>query len=303
MTSEEKLTKTVTPAVIEELYNQKIAPYLNGEAHADYFRMKDITDEYYNGNLKAEIAAGNFLNVHPGDYIIGKTTGTKYWVAECDHWFNKGDTAMTTHHLTIIPYQLMGVSTLLWAGRTQNGGTTSNTTQGMCPWSVASGQNPQSTTAQGQNVTMAYVNSWIKTTALARYYNEWLKADFDTADVLSFRNLLGNNYDANCLSAGHPAWKGATTGWAWADSYCDLMSEVEIYGSTVWGSSGFDVGCQRDQLAMFKLAGYENFFPRMTIWLKAVVSSSVAASCGSDGLASSGAASRVFWLCPLANIK
>ena len=42
MTSEEKLTKAVTPAVIEELYNQKIAPFLNGSGATHYSTEEQV---------------------------------------------------------------------------------------------------------------------------------------------------------------------------------------------------------------------------------------------------------------------
>ena len=36
MTSEEKLTKAITPKVLEDFYNQKVAPFLNGAAHTGF---------------------------------------------------------------------------------------------------------------------------------------------------------------------------------------------------------------------------------------------------------------------------
>ena len=196
---------------------------------------KDITDEWYNGNLRNEIRAHNFENVHPGAYIIGKTTGTKYYVLECDPWLYKGDTSLTTGHIGVVPRILTGVSTKLWAGKTYAGSSANQTTQGYAPWAADwDTSNPAatytSTTVSGKNNTSgSYYNSFIKQVVLNRVYNEWLKADFGTDAVLKFRNLLANATNTSVVSPGYTAWSGVSSSWSWYDSYCDLMSEANVY--------------------------------------------------------------------------
>lgn len=49
------------------------------------FRGKDITDLFYDGTLSKQIANGTFDDIFIGDYIIGKTSGNKYLVADLDY--------------------------------------------------------------------------------------------------------------------------------------------------------------------------------------------------------------------------
>ena len=62
-----------------------------------------------------------------------------------------------------------------------------------------------------------------------------------------------------------------------------------IYGGTVWGSSGYDVGNKERQLAIFKFKKY--CADRKWFWLQAVVSSSNFAFAGDYGNASYATAS------------
>ena len=80
---------------------------------------------------------------------------------------------------------------------------------------------------------------------------------------------------------------GTPSGWAWFDKQAVLMSEEEVYGSKVWGNSGYNVGIAWQQLALFQL------YPRMVnnrsswYWLKNITSASGFARVGSSGDASS----------------
>ena len=134
----------------------------------DYYDDSDITSLIYAGNgagtLRAQIAQGDFRNVHPGDYIIGKSTGTKWIVAHNDYWFNRGDSPLTRHHLCLIPEILAGNSgNLLWSGRTYAGSDVNNTFQGYAPWA-------SDNWSEGKNNTSgAYYNSFIKQSILPKY--------------------------------------------------------------------------------------------------------------------------------------
>lgn len=41
-------------------------------------------------------------------------------------------------------------------------------------------------------------------------------------------------------------------GWAWQSRQIDIMSEAMIYGQAAWRKNGYDVGCQKSQLSLFK---------------------------------------------------
>ncbi len=82
---------------------------------------------------------------------------------------------------------------------------------------------------------------------------------------------------------------GASSGWSWEERYLDLMSEVNVYGSTVWSSSGYDIGIDNRQYAIFMLKPeFINNYgsQRFKYWLKAIISSTKFAGVDSLGYAS-----------------
>lgn len=67
------------------------------------------------------------------------------------------------------------------------------------------------------------------------------KNAFGENHVLTYRNMLTTAVD-----------KGVPTNWAWQSRQIDIMSEAMIYGQTAWRKNGYDVGCQKSQLSLFK---------------------------------------------------
>ena len=265
----------------------------------DYFNPRDITNLIYAGNgagtLRAQIAQGDFRNVHPGDYIIGKSTGTKWIVAHNDYWFNRGDSPLTTHHICLIPEILAGNSgNLLWTGKTYAGSSSYNSSQGYAPWA-------SDNWSEGKNNTSgAYYNSFMKQSILPKVYTYWLKKDFEDQGIslLTFRNLLSNATNTNAPVKGYSAWTGASSSWAWYDSKCDLLSEANVYGNNHWQSSGFDCGAQKEQLALFKFRHTLEVWGRRDVWFQDVASSSYACCCDSDGVADYDNTSGAFMVAP-----
>jgi len=292
------------------------------DANAAPCLKRDITNAFYNGTLRSEIAAGNFKNVRPGDYIIGSSTGTTYYVACCDWMFNKGDQtsaayqsqAYGTHHLGLMIYKAQP-TTRMWAGygNADQSWTVSANDKGRCPWNAATSADPTSATAKGENNTnitrsynganvSGYMGSFIRERIDSILLPQCFQADFGSANVLKFRNINGNAVVTDKPSGGQGNWNGCTSGWGWYDRYCDLPSEVEVYGSRVFGSA-MDIGVQCEQLPLFKNANINEFFPRFDFWTKAVAASSYAAYRTSRGHATSDFASCAYWACPLACIK
>ncbi len=69
---------------------------------------------------------------------------------------------------------------------------------------------------------------------------------------------------------------GKASGWAWIDSEVDLMSEIMVYGSVVWGKStiggsGYNIGVGKSQLPLFRL-NPRMINTRQSYWLRDVVS-------------------------------
>ena len=283
---------------------------------------RDITSAFYGSTLRSEIAEGNFKNVRAGDYIIGQSTGSTYYVACIDWMFNKGDQTNATyqaqaygqHHLGLMLFKPVG-TTSLWLGKGDAGGSwqVSANDKGRCPWNAAADVDPTSTSAVGSNNTnitrtyggasvSGYMGSFIRERMDAILLPQCFQADFGSSNVLKFRNLNGNAVTTDKPSGGQGNWNGCTTGWAWYDRYLDLPSEVEVYGSRVFGSA-YDIGVQCERLPMFKNADINAFYPRLDFWTKAVASSSLAALRDGYGRASNYVASVATWACPLACVR
>ena len=86
--------------------------------------------------------------------------------------------------------------------------------------------------------------------------------------------LFGNHlYSVRRLFTNSVNTVGQATGWAWATSSVDLMSETMVYGHPVWTTSGFEVGVDRTILPLFALNSasasiYSNW------WLRSVATPS-----------------------------
>ena len=281
------------PYIATQLLRDKTKNYGN-----DYYDDSDITSLIYAGNgsgtVRAELAAGNFERLHPGQYIKGRVTGTTYVVVGCNVYLNRGDTLLTRNHLGLIPIQLVGNSgSLLWSGQRWTGDTTKNTVQGYAPWN-ADNENV------GKNVTCAYKDSYMAKTVIPKVINNWLKKDFEDQgiSILTFRNLFSTGFDANLPCMSYPSWKGACIYDEWADCKAVLMSEPEVYGGYRWASSPYDSHMQHLQLPIFRHRSLHEIAVA-DIWLKDVASVSSACNVNWAGYASNYSASYALRVCPL----
>ena len=104
--TKEDLSSQITTSVRSNWYSN----FPDGaEAHNAMWGGRDITASFNNGTVSANIANGTFRDIFPGDYITkqvtisGKTYTVNWVIADCDYWINKGDTAVTVHHVAIVP--------------------------------------------------------------------------------------------------------------------------------------------------------------------------------------------------------
>ena len=88
------------------------------------------------------------------------------------------------------------------------------------------------------------------------------------------------------------AEKGASSSWAWNNVQACLMTEVEVYGSVVWSSSGYDTGTGKTRLPLFAFSTMAINNRKSYYWLRDVASSSSFAVVRSDGGAYCGLASN-----------
>ncbi len=232
------------------------------QAHNGFCRGKDLTAYFNNGGFTKAVAAGTFDDIFPGDYITKQVTvdGTsigaeKFLIADLDYELYTGDSALTTHHVDVVPQDVLNVNTRMCA--------TNDTTGGY-----------------------AASEMWAKT--IPKYVGAIQNA-FGSGHVLKHRELLTDEVSASAPAGGGAGWVGSSSGWAWYDVYVNLMNENMVYGGRVWGS-GYDIGERTSQLALFhlnpsaRIAGYRgNRTDRKWYWLTAVASASRFADCSDSG--------------------
>lgn len=63
---------------------------------------------------------------------------------------------------------------------------------------------------------------------------------------------------------------GCSNNFSWKDYQCVLMSEMEVYGSIVWSSSGYDTGSANRQLPLFAFSKIAQNNGTAYYWLKDV---------------------------------
>jgi len=177
------------------------------------------------------VSSGAFTDLYLGDYFTASYNGTNktFRIAGFDTHMQQGDSSpITRHHIEVIPDQ-----TLLSAAM-----NSTNTT--------GVSQNPANTSGLG-----GYAGSDMNQLVIPEV-NTNLEAIFG-AHLFSYRELLSNTVDANAASGSYPTWKGAASNWAWYDVKAVLPSEIEVYGSTVWSSSGYDTGSGIHQIPLFSI--------------------------------------------------
>ena len=138
-----------------------------GASRANSFIYEHSLGTGFTTEQSADIRAGKFELVRTGGYWT--INGRKYWAAHADYRLNCGDTALTTHHMLVIPYKSF-----------YNG------------------------VMNDTNVTTgAYYGSKMKTSGLADALAT-IKADFGADHILTYRTILPNAV-SNGASSGW-AW-------------------------------------------------------------------------------------------------
>lgn len=164
---ENKTNNAPSIRLVEEMLETMKNCYKNAGAHNSLYRGKDITDLFYDGTLSKQIAEGTFDDIFVGDYIIGKTSGRKYLVADINYRLNTGDIECKTPHILMIPEQTMGNAQM----------NASNVTTG------------------------AYIGSAMYTDTLTTY-KTIIKNDFETGHILTHRNYFSNGVTNGYESGG-----------------------------------------------------------------------------------------------------
>ena len=196
------------------------------------------------------VSSGLFTDLYLGDYFTLKDgTYNKEWeIAGFDIYLHKGDTEMTKHHLALIPKTNLLTSYM-------------NATN---------------------DTTGAYYNSYMHQTVIPKV--DTAMANILGSHLLERKALLSNAMTKDIASGAGAGWTGASSGWAWYTVKSCLLSEVAVYGATVFSSSGYDVGEDCERLPIYQFKGHS--YTRQWFWLRAVASSSAFAGASHNGVAS-----------------
>lgn len=232
-----------------------------------------------------------FEDIYVGDYFemsraisayekagTYQTTGSKYvTIAGIDTMWGNGDKdVISKHHLVMIPCQGFGGTQHFGKAR-MNAST--DTTGGY-------------KSSEMNTETLGAVASSGSTEVTASI-NQQLYAEFGT-HLQTTRELVSNAINASGVNRFGTSG-GCSNGWEWISAQAVLMSEVEVYGSTVWSSSGYDTGNANRQLPLFMFSKQAQNNRSAYYWLKDVASAAcfcIANGHGDSGYTSASSADR-----------
>ena len=259
--TKEDLSSQITTSVRSNWYSN----FPDGaEAHNAMWGGRDITASFNNGTVSANIANGTFRDIFPGDYITkqvtisGKTYTVNWVIADCDYWINKGDTAVTVHHVAIVPQAPIFDANM----------NATNTTEG------------------------GYMGSRMFKETIPACATGIVNA-FGASHILTFRDWLISGMTANQISSGLPNFTGGAQwgGAQWVSVQCDLMTEKMVLGAPVNSASALDEWCATRQMSAFRLSENLINYNRQWYWLRNIASSADFAFVSGNGSANTNYAS------------
>lgn len=203
-----------------------------------------------------DVSSGAFTGLYVGDYftILDGVYNKKWCIAGFDIEYRKGlINILQKHHLALLPINDL----------------------------ISTSMNNTDTTVGG------YQGSKMFTETIPTIVSNLTNAL--GAHLLEREALLTNSVNAAAASAAGAGWTGSSNNWSWVLQKATLMSEVQVYGGTVFSSSGYDTGEANLQLPIFR---FTNLFliQRLGTWLRCVASGSRFCYAGGYGYASTSSA-------------
>ena len=268
---------------------------LNSKSNHNIPRIvpKDITSYYKDGTLWKRLNGSDgyslYQDIYVGDYFqmsrvisaknpdsTQQLNGTDWvTIASIGGLAHNGDNMdLTPNHLVMVPGKGFGGTQHFGSGR----------------------MNPTSTTvgsykASEMNTTVLGAVATAGSTAADATINQQLYAEFGT-HLKKTRELVTNKINATGINR-YGSNNGCSNEWEWIDAQAILMSEVEVYGSIVWSSSGFDTGNANHQFELFANSKSAITNRSVWYWLKDIASASEFCYYNSYGGALYSAASNI----------
>ncbi|MBR1760277.1 MAG: hypothetical protein IJ741_03755 [Schwartzia sp.] len=251
-------------AFMQGLNKKASAAEVRNAIEAGYFRR--ARKAFTLADLSAAVASGNYnkYGILPGDYFTG-ASGYTYIFAGANPL--KGTVAgypITADHAGLI------VDT----HETSKWNNTDDTTGGY---------------------VSSVLHSYLVNTVLPK-----VKADLGgDSHLYAHRKLYSTSINPTGYNRFGTA-TGCTNNWAWSENqYIAALSEMQVYGGTVWSSSGHDTGEADQQLDVFKRFKHTEIFGNEYPWLRVVASATYAASANNGGAASHNSASYAYYVAGL----
>ena len=256
---------------------------------------KDITSYITDGTFWKRLAGTDgyalFEDIYTGDYFkmsraisayerTGQyqTTGSQYvTIAGLDTMMGNGDqeNGIDYHHAVMVPGQ--GFGGMQHFGRSRMSAT-NDTTGGY--------------KASEMNTLVLGAPASGGSTAADATINQQLYAEFG-AHLKTTRELVSSAINATGYNRFGSA-TGCASGWEWISAQAVLMSETEVYGSTVWSSSGYDTGNANRQLPLFVFSKQAQNNRSAYWWLRDIASAAYFCRAGDYGDAYYGNASNAY---------
>jgi len=164
-------------------------------------------------------------------------------------------------------------------------------------WNV-SGNTSTGANGRGAGYMNSDLHYYLKNTLLPL-----VETDLGANNLLGHSKLLTNAVNTTGYNRFGSA-SGCASSWGW-EANCKIcaLSEVQVYGATVWSSSGYDTGEACRQLDVFRVYNHTEIFGGEYPWLRDVVSASSAAVAYSLGLATDATASYAYYVVALVLFK
>ena len=238
-----------------------------------FYKRLNGTDGF---ELFEDIFVGDYIEMSrkvtcPNSEIAGSSVeGSKYvTIAGIDTLMYNGKfgTAINYHHVVMVPGkgfggdQHFGVSKMNETATAKDGYFGSSLYKSVIG-TVATAGSTDSTATINQQLLFEF-GEHLKT------IDEWITYSINTSGINRFGKSTGCSDNSSSGKA-----------------QAILMGEIEVYGSTVWSSSGFDIGVAKKQLPLFMYSRSAMNNQEAYYWLKAVASGTQFCVCDNQGFAS-----------------
>lgn len=227
------------------------------------FEYKDITAEFDAGTVSQDIANNDFSKYSLGNYIKKTITIPAYQNGS----ISVGDTTVTVR-IVFAHFNLFYTGALPDVSNPYTQDSFANVMTPHIACIIC--DLPNCAMYSSNSITEGYFGSYMHSTFLKSNVLTALdNVGISTSNHLEKHqkyltvSMLSNGINRTGKSTG------CSQGALWKNNeYISLMSEEQLYGSTIWSSSGYDTGEAHEKLAIFNFIRPNKLFGNKGIWLR-----------------------------------